>query len=142
MIAFADSSFLFSVYVQDANSSLAATRLTHVKLPLLLTDLIELEITNGVALRLFRKELQPAQAKEVLELLRRDEDSGTLRILPLPSSAYQRARQIATNHTPALGTRTLDVLHVASALVLNVDTFCTFDQKQGRLASRLGMRIL
>jgi predicted nucleic acid-binding protein len=108
---------------------------------LLSTDLGELEITNGVALRLFRKELRPFEAKGVLDLFRKDIESGVVRIIPLPTSAYQQAAQIAARHTPALGARTLDVLQVVSALVLKADTFFTFDQKQAKLASALGLRV-
>ena len=141
MTAFADSSFLFSLYAQDGNSPAAITRVRYAVAPLLSTDLGELEITNGVALRLFRKELRSIEAKSVLDLFRKDIESGVLRIIPLPSSAYQRAAQIAARYTPALGTRTLDVLQVVSALVLKADTFFTFDQKQAKLASALGLRV-
>ena len=141
MTAFADSSFLFSLYAQDANSAAAIARVRYAVPPLLSTDLGELEITNGVALRLFRKELRPIEARSVLDLFRKDIETGVVRIIPLPSSAYQQAAQIAARHTPALGTRTLDVLQVVSALVLKADTFFTFDQKQAKLASALGLRV-
>jgi predicted nucleic acid-binding protein len=141
LIAFADSSFLFSLYAQDSNSAAAVARLRYAVAPLLSTDLGELEITNGVALRLFRKELRPVEAKSVMDLFRKDIESGVVRIIPLPSCAYQQAAQIAARHTPALGTRTLDVLQVVSALVLKADTFFTFDQKQAKLASALGLRL-
>lgn len=141
MTAFADSSFLFSLYAQDANSAAAIARVKYAVAPLLSTDLGELEITNGVALRLFRKELRPIEARSVLDLFRKDIETGVVRIIPLPSSAYQQAAQIAARHTPALGTRTLDVLQVVSALVLKADTFFTFDQKQAKLASALGLRV-
>jgi predicted nucleic acid-binding protein len=141
LTAFADSSFLFSLYAQDANSAAAIARVKYAVAPLLSTDLGELEITNGVALRLFRKELRPIEARSVLDLFRKDIETGVVRIIPLPSSAYQQAAQIAARHTPALGTRTLDVLQVVSALVLKADTFFTFDQKQAKLASALGLRV-
>jgi predicted nucleic acid-binding protein len=141
LTAFADSSFLFSLYAQDANSAAAIARVRYAVPPLLSTDLGELEITNGVALRLFRKELRPIEARSVLDLFRKDIETGVVRIIPLPSSAYQQAAQIAARHTPALGTRTLDVLQVVSALVLKADTFFTFDQKQAKLASALGLRV-
>jgi predicted nucleic acid-binding protein len=141
LTAFADSSFLFSLYAQDANSAAAIARVKYAVAPLLSTDLGELEITNGVALLLFRKVLRPIEARSLLDLFRKDIETGVVRIIPLPSSAYQQAAQIAARHTPALGTRTLDVLQVVSALVLKADTFFTFDQKQAKLASALGLRV-
>ena len=41
-----------------------------------------------------------------------------------------------------MGTRTLDVLHVASALVLSATEFYTFDRNQSRLAAMEGLRVL
>jgi predicted nucleic acid-binding protein len=141
VIASADSSFLFSLYVQDANSAAAAARMRNTVLPVLFTDLGELEITNGAALRIFRKELRPLEAKHVLALFRQDVESGVVRIIPLPSYAYQQAAQFAARFTPTLGTRTLDVLQVVSALVMKADTFHTFDRKQAKLAAALGLRV-
>ena len=109
MISCVDASFLFSLYVPDANSAQAASRMKQAALPLLLTDLGEIEILNGVGLRLFRKELLPSEARKVRALFRQDAEQGVLRIVPLPAAAYEQARQIARTHTPQLGTRTLDV---------------------------------
>jgi predicted nucleic acid-binding protein len=40
---------------------------------------------------------------------------------------------------PQLGTRTLDTLHVASALELGASEFWTFDQRQQKLAKAVGL---
>src|SRR5260370_18083196 len=104
-------------------------------LPLLLTDVAKVEILNAVGLRLFRKELRPAEAMKVHALFREDIEQGVVLIVPLPAAAYQRADQIARTRTPLLGTRTLDVLHVPGALVLKADAFYTLDNKQARLTT-------
>jgi predicted nucleic acid-binding protein len=137
-----DPSFLFSLYVLDVNSAAASAKMRRAALPLLLTDVGKVEILNAVGLRLFRKELRPAEAKKVYGLFRQDIEQGVVQIVPLPAAAYQRAEQIARTHTPLLGTRTLDVLHVAGALVLKADAFYTFDQKQAGLATAVGLTIL
>jgi hypothetical protein len=110
-------------------------------LPLLLTDIGKIEILNAIGLRLFRKELRPAQAKEAYGLFRQDAESGVVQIVPLAAAAYDRAEQIARARTPLLGTRTLDVLHVAAALALKADRFYTFDQKQAALATAVGLHL-
>jgi predicted nucleic acid-binding protein len=137
--AYADTSFLASLYVLDDNSALAAARMKRAKLPLLITAFGELELTNAVALRLFRKELSASQAKAAHALIRKDLEDGVLMVSPLPASAFERAKRIARRQTPRLGTRTLDVLHVASAVVLQVDTFYTFDTRQAKLAAAEGL---
>ncbi len=141
MTSCVDASFLFSLYVLDVNSAAASAKTKRAVLPLLLTEVGKIEILNAVALRLFRKELQPAEAKKVYALFRQDIEQGVVQIVPLPAAAYQQAEEIARRHTPLLGTRTLDVLHVAGALVLKADAFYTFDQKQAKLATAVGLTI-
>ncbi len=141
MSAYADTSFLVSLYVLDANSVQAATQMKQAKLPILLTPFGELELTNAISLRLFRKELLPSRVKAAYTLLRKDIEGGLFLLKPLSAAIYERAKQIARRRTPHLGTRTLDVLHVASALVLQADTFYTFDRSQGRLARVEGLTL-
>ncbi len=141
MTSCVDASFLFSLYVLDVNSAAASAKMKRAALPLLLTDVGKIEILNAVGLRLFRKELRPPEAMKVHGLFREDIEQGVVQIVPLPAAAYRQAEQIARAHTPLLGTRTLDVLHVAGALVLKADAFYTFDKKQARLAAALGLRV-
>jgi predicted nucleic acid-binding protein len=138
---YADTSFLASLYVLDGNSSLAAARMKRAKLPLLMTPFGELELTNAVALRLFRKELSASQGKAAHALIRKDLEDGVLLVNAVPARAFERAKQIARRQTPRLGTRTLDVLHAASALILQAETFYTFDTRQAKLASAEGLLV-
>lgn len=142
MSAYADTSFLVSLYVLDANSALATEHMKRVKPPLLLNSLGELELTNAILLRLFREEIALSQVKAAHALVRRDIQDGVFVLKPLAAAAYERAKQIARRHTPQLGTRTLDVLHVASALELQADIFYTFDRSQGKLAKAEGLTAL
>lgn len=141
MSAYADTSFLASLYVLDDNSALAAARMKRAKLPLLITAFGELELTNAVALRLFRKELSASQAKAAHALIRKDLEDGILMVSGLPASVFERAKQMARRQTARLGTRTLDVLHVASALVLQAHSFYTFDTRQAKLAGAEGLLV-
>ena len=139
MSAYADTSFLVSLYVLDANSVPAAARMKRAALPLLMSPIGELELINAIALRLFRRELSVAKVNAAHALVRRDLQDGVLQIRALPSSAFERAKQMARTQTPRLGTRTIDVLHVASAVALQADKFYTFDRRQARLARVAGL---
>jgi predicted nucleic acid-binding protein len=141
LTAYADTSFLVSLYVLDANSAPAAAQMKRAKLPILLTAFGELELTNAISLRLFRRELLPSRAKAARALIREDVKAGVFLLSPLGAAIYERAKQIARRQTPRLGTRTLDVLHVASALVLQADTFYTFDRSQKKLAESEGLTV-
>ena len=141
MIVYADTSFLFSLYVPDANSSSAAAMMKRIKPPLLATDFAEFELTNALNGRIFRKELRASQEQAILLSLSKDVHAGVIRVVPISAATFAHARRIARTQTRLLGTRALDVLHVASALALRADSFCTFDKNQARLAAALGLRI-
>jgi predicted nucleic acid-binding protein len=139
--SYADTSFLVSLYVLDANSNLVAERMKLAKLPVLLTPLGEIELANALYLRLFRKELVPSRAKAAHALFRKDIEDGVYQVKPFSPAMFERAKRIAQSQTPRLGTRTLDVLHVASALTLQANTFYTFDRSQRKLAEAEGLTV-
>jgi predicted nucleic acid-binding protein len=136
--AYADTSFLASLHVLDGSSTLAAARMKRAKLLLLIAPFGELQLTNAVALRLSRKELSASQVKAAHALIRKDLEDGVLMVNALPASVFERAKQIARRQTSHWGARTRDVLHVASALALQVDTFYTFDTRPAKLAAAEG----
>ncbi|MGC1416075.1 MAG: type II toxin-antitoxin system VapC family toxin [Candidatus Acidiferrum sp.] len=141
MIVYADTSFLFSLYVSDVNSTAAAAIMSRFRAPLLTTDFGEFEFTNAVSWRVFRKQFLIGQQRAILDSFSKDVEAGIIRIAPIPAAAFGRAKHIAEKETPVSGNRALDVLHVASALVLMAASFYTFDRKQARLAATLGLRV-
>ncbi|HEY2932248.1 MAG TPA: type II toxin-antitoxin system VapC family toxin [Acidobacteriota bacterium] len=141
MSSYADPSFLVSLYVLDANSALAAAQMKRASLPILLTPFGELELTNAILQRLFRKELLPSKIKAANALLKKDIDAGVFVLQPWGVAVFEKAKQIARKRTPQIGARTLDILHVASALVLRADAFFTFDRIQGKLARTEGLTV-
>lgn len=141
MIAYADTGFLVSLYGQDANSAIATT-LVRSKPVFLLTPLGEAEFTNAVGLRVFRKEWTRREARSVNDLFLQHQAAGVFRVAPLGSDIWEKALTLSRHHTAKLGTRTLDLLHVAAALVLKPDVFYTFDNRQRKLARTQRLRIL
>jgi predicted nucleic acid-binding protein len=140
--AYADTSFLVSLYVLDTNSALAAARMSRVELPIVSTPFGELEIANAISLRLFRRELNATEAKVAYTLFQKDVEGGVIQIKPIPNTVFEGAKQIARRRTQRLGTRTLDVLHVALALQFRTETFYTFDARQAKLAKAEGLAIM
>lgn len=141
MSSYADTGFLLSLYVFDGNSNLAAAQIKQANLPLPLTPFGEFELTNAVSLRLFRREIPAAEAKDVRASILQDIQGGILLRRPLEAVVYEKAAEIARRRTPHLGTRALDVLHVASALVLGCRRFHTFDDNQRLLARSEGLLV-
>jgi predicted nucleic acid-binding protein len=49
--------------------------------------------------------------------------------------------RLSALHSEKLGTRSLDILHVASAVVLGSTSFVTFDRRQAALARASGLKV-
>jgi predicted nucleic acid-binding protein len=135
---YADTSFLVSLYLPDRHSPHAEQRVA-VKPELWFTPLHRAEWTHAIAQHVFRKEISAAQAKRTHAELERDCRAGVWRETELPEEAWTTCVELARRHGARLGTRTLDSLHVASALELGADTFWTFDERQSRLAAAEGL---
>ena len=141
MIAYADTGFLVSLYGQDDHSA-TATALVKSRPVLILTPLGEAEFTNAVELRVFRKEWTRREARLVHEHFLRHQAAGVFRAEPLGSEIWEKALILSRRYSAKFGTRTLDLLHVAAALVLKPDVFYTFDMHQHKLAHAVRLRVL
>ena len=139
MSTYADTSFLVSLYVFDDNSSHASASIPHISLPFLLTPLLETEIVNAFYLRIFRKDSSEKQIRTSLELFGKDVRAGVFELKSFSSEIFRQAAQTSARRTAKFGTRTLDLLHVASAVSLQADKFSTFDRKQAELARAEGL---
>lgn len=51
------------------------------------------------------------------------------------------AERLSAQHSERLGTRSLDILHVAFAVVLGAREFLSFDQRQAALAAAAGLTV-
>ena len=55
--------------------------------------------------------------------------------------ALEEARRIARLRTVTEGYRSLDILHVAAAVVSEAEEFLTFDERQRKLAQAEGLKV-
>jgi len=143
---YADTGFLMSLYGRDANSSRAVALVARQKPVFFLTEFGEVEFANAVERLLFPYRggatWTPREAQAVRSRLEQHVDAGVFQRRPVPSEAWQTAIRLSRQYTARLGTRTLDVLHVALAMGLQPDVFFTFDRRQWRLAKAVGLRVL
>lgn len=142
MKVYADSSFLVSLYSLDVHSARAAAEVRRSRAEIMMTPLLELELSNALELRVFRKESSPAEVREARLELQAHISDGVYGITGMPSTVFDLARRIALKRTATAGTRTLDILHVASAVLLRAEKFWTFDQRQARIAKAEGLQLL
>jgi len=138
--AYADTGLLCSLYAPDPHSARAIVRMRRQALPLPFTWLHRLEFRNALRLRVFRGEITAVQRDASLNMLLADLAGGVLAAAAPPlGDVMTEAERLSALHSETLGTRSLDILHVASAAVLGLSEFLTFDTRQARLAKEAGL---
>lgn len=141
MKAYADTGFLCSLYAPDAHTVKAAARIKRQELPLPITWLHSLELRNAFRLRVFRKEITPVQRDASLNAMLADLAADVLtHAAPSLADLTVEAERLSVLHSETLGTRSLDILHVAAALVLGLPDFLTFDHRRHALALASGLQ--
>jgi len=138
--AYADTSFFVSLYLPDQHS-LEAQRLLSQSV-VWLTPLHIAEWTHAIEQHLFRKTISASEATRIHNVFQASLQSGVWLEVLVPESAFQRCAELARRYTAQFGLRTLDTLHVASALELNADTFWTFDERQQKLAKACNLKTI
>ena len=142
MVAYADTSFLFSLYGNDANSPQARSIGDALNAPLAFIPLHRQELRNAFRLAVFRRAITPERWRAVLAAIETDTVAGALVETPVAwAEVYAEAEALSAAHTATLGTRAFDVLHVAAAAALGTKDFYTFDTRQKALASKAGMKV-
>jgi predicted nucleic acid-binding protein len=100
-----------------------------------------IEIVNGICLAAFRRLISAEAMADALASFDEDFEEGRFFQADLLwRAALKRAGEVSRRHTPSVGCRSLDVLHVASALELQLKNFLTFDRRQQKLARAAGLR--
>jgi predicted nucleic acid-binding protein len=140
---YVDPSALRSLYVHDDRSKRFARWRARAGNPLPLTRFGRTEIVNSFQLDLHRGFLTEEDVRAAMSDLGTDIEDGRL---VLVDSLFRRtldlACQLSERHSSRVGTRTLDVIHVASALTMKATHFVTYDDRQASLAKAIGLRTL
>jgi hypothetical protein len=102
-----------------------------------------MEIVNAISLAVFRKEITSEHGSLAWASLDQDFAHGHLtQVDILWRAALNRAGELSRTHSVHLGTRALDVLHVACALELSLPVFLSFDERQLQLAKAAGLKLV
>jgi len=140
---YADPSALARLYIHQAGSREMAAWRAKVRGALAVTHHGRTEIINAICRAAFLGQFDSVGMTEALADLASDFASGHLwQADILWRAALNRAAELSERHTPALGTRSLDVLHVACATELKLRYFLTFDERQQQLAVAEGFRLV
>jgi PIN domain len=142
-VTYCDSSFLCALYLpgdkyEPVARPIAATFTESIPYP----ALSELELHNsayrGVANRLFNVQT----CTKILRQIREDQSNGVLKACRLAFDAhFAQAMALTERFTAIHNCRTLDVLHIAAAILLDAPRFASFDIRQRKMALDLGLEI-
>lgn len=153
MSPYADTNFFSRFYLRLSESEEVSRVIEKARSeeisPLPVTWLHRIETLNAFQLYVFagqvggqvhvtREQAAAAQASFRADLVDRD----FIRPAQVDLQELEdRVEELALRHTAKHGFRAYDLIHVASALLLNCDVFWSFDPKASRLAQLEGLRV-
>ena len=147
MIAYPDTSFLYAFYLQQSHSPKATEYAAKMKEPLHLTELVRYEFRQSVRFQVWRKAtndiegLSERDAQAAIGQLEDDLKTGVAVIIPCSyMQVLALADKLSERFTIKNGHRSLDVLHVATALALKAKKLLSFDRRQRKLAESAGLQ--
>lgn len=146
MNAYPDTSFLCALYRTQDNSDRALAYRESMTEPLHVTRLLLWEFRQSVRFQAFRHRKDPSTGYpiEVAErMIEKNSDhmkQGQVQLLDCDiPGVLVTGERISKLRTVGGGHRSFDILHIATALVLDAKEFLSFDANQIRLASAEGL---
>ncbi len=146
MIAYPDTSFLCSFYRNQSFSAQAIDYRTKMVEPLHVSELLQFEFVQAAELQVFlfsndrSKGYSRREADQMMVIWNEHLVTGAVRIVPCDMDEILRyALSLSRAHSAEGGHRSLDILHLATAVHLGAKEFLSFDQRQIALAKKIGL---
>lgn len=140
MKTYYDTGLLLKLYTAEVESPVVQAFVHYRAQALQISDLHHAECVSALRLKEFRGECTATEAGGALKLLEDDLRTGVLRMVAVEwNQVWKECCCLAQAHAALTGCRTLDALHVASALVLGAREFITSDHRQSACAIRAGL---
>lgn len=142
-MTYADSGFVVSLYRPTEGISPAARKeIGKVPGPVLISPLSLLEIRNAFNMAIYRGELDARERDAVMVEIQKHIAEGFFRITEVSQGEiYGKACDLSDRHTPRLLARSLDLMHVAAALLCEARFFLSTDSRQRKVAEAEGLRV-
>ena len=141
-MVYVDTSVIVKLYIKEEYSQESSNWLKENNEAIPLTSFHELELINAIHLKQFRAEITSDETRLILSRFEEHEKSGIYYRPQLDwSDIFINAIDLSKKHSASIGSRSLDILHVASALSINADRFLTLDDRQTRLAALTGLKM-
>ncbi|MBN1863382.1 MAG: type II toxin-antitoxin system VapC family toxin [Victivallales bacterium] len=138
-----DTSVLVKFYVPESGSGRYFDFLDNFGRCIFINPLHELEFSNALSLKVFRKEITNLERNSLMERFESDGKSGLLvRKHTSWNDLFGISSRLSGEFASELGSRTLDVMHVAAALSWQFKRFMSNDSKQSLLANHAGLELV
>jgi predicted nucleic acid-binding protein len=137
-----DTSFLIKLYVFEHGSKEAASQLNSENAVWVINWLTPVEVVSTLRRKAQDDALTLSEAAVAIAKFRGHTDIGLYSCKPLPEAIFKVAENLVDQHGGSIRLRSLDLLHVATALYYGVDGFATYDTSLKLLAKRVGLELL
>lgn len=142
MSGYADTAFVATLFLPESTSGAARKATADLNAPLPVIPLAMLELRNTFNLAVARKRITVADRDALWRQFETQIRAGFFAEAPIPAAElHDKARELSDRYTPKLATRSLDLLHVAAALLLGAKVFYSFDERQRQAAARERLKI-
>jgi len=141
-VLYVDTSVIVKLYIKEEYSLEVSHWIKKNNEAIPLTRFHELEFTNAIYLKQFRTEMINEQVLLVLAKFDEHQRRGVYYRPQINwTDTINFALDLSQSHTKTTGSRSLDILHVASALAIKAKRFLTLDKRQSALADLAGLTI-
>lgn len=136
-----DTSAFLKLYIREDGSESVQGALESQDEPIPVLDVLEWEFVNALRLKVFWGELDGPTVNHLVALFDDRLLRGQYVVADIDRDRLTTDVRVLSMHTQTVGSRTLDVVHVAIAHQLQVNAFITFDDRQRALARTAGLAV-
>lgn len=138
-----DTGLLVKLYLVEQNSPEATSLIQSYGTSICFCGLQQTELRNALYRKCGRGEITKRQLEIVLKDVQADMDGGVLEMPDVEwREVWTEADRLTAKYALATQCRTLDVLHVAVAMQLDIKTFGTTDVRQMVVARKAGLKVV
>ena len=142
-MVYVDTSVIVKLYIREELSRETSNWLKRNNEAIPLTRFHELEFINAIQLKQFRSEIADEETLRIMTRFKEHEKKGIFYRPQLDwSDIFNYAVDLSKMHSAINGARSLDILHIASALSIKAENFLTVDGRQTEAATLAGLKIV
>jgi predicted nucleic acid-binding protein len=144
-VTYWDTSCVIKLYAPEPDSRVYVAKADTSDAPLVSSALLEVEVCYALHRKEAAEDIKPGSANRLLDTFRSDVAKGRLTLVPFNSDVRNRSVEIARlcyAHEPPVLLRSLDGIHLATALVAKASPLLTTDRRMIAAANALGVNVL